>query len=228
MENKETIIISLGGSLIVPDGVDVPFVKEFVSFIKEYVKKNFHFVLITGGGKICRIYNEAAEKITNPTKEDLDWIGIATTKVNAELLRVSLGELAYEEVIKDPTLITKTDKPVIVGGGWKPGCSSDNDAVIIAEKLGGKKVINLSNIDYVYDKDPKQYMDAKPLKEISWTEFRSILPREWVPGLNSPFDPTAAVHAERLGLHVVVMNGKNIENIKNYLDGKDFVGTVIK
>jgi uridylate kinase len=228
MDNRETIIISLGGSLIIPDNIAVEFLKDFISLIKDYIKKDFHFVIITGGGKICRVYNKALGEIISPTTEELDWLGIATTKLNAELIRISFGDLANEEVLKDPNLITKTHKSVIVGGGWRPGCSSDNDAVIIAEKLGAKKVINLSNIDYVYDKDPRQNPDAKPLKEVSWEEFRSILPKEWVPGLNSPFDPTAAVHAERLGLHVVVMNGKNIENLKNYLDGKEFIGTVIK
>lgn len=228
MDNRETVVLSLGGSLIIPDGVDVDFLRNFISFVKDYIKKDFHFVIITGGGKICRIYNEAAKKMTSPTKEDLDWIGIATTKVNAELLRVSFGDIAYEKVLNDPNLIIKTNKSVIIGCGWKPGCSSDNDAVIIAEKLEAKKVINLSNIDYVYNKDPKKYSDAKPIKEISWENFRSILPKEWVPGLNSPFDPTAAVHAERLGLEVVVMNGKNIENLKNYLDGKEFIGTIIR
>lgn len=226
---NETIVISLGGSLIIGDNVMIPFLKDFVSLIKTYVEENnYRFVIITGGGKICRTYNLAAEEIGHPSKEDLDWIGIASTRLNAELLRASFGEIAYKEIISNPHEIPETDKSIIIGSGWIPGCSSDNDAVIIAEKIGAKKVINLSNVNYVYDKDPRQFADAKPITSSSWEDFRKLLPSEWTPGLNSPFDPIAAEKAEKLGLTVVTMNGKNIENFKNFLDGKEFVGTIIK
>ena len=90
-----------------------------------------------------------------------------------------------------------------------------------------KKIINLSNIDYVYDKDPRKYPDAVRIEKISWADFRTLLPSEWDPGLSSPFDPIAAKEAEYLGIEVAIMNGKNIENLKNYLDGQEFLGTVI-
>jgi uridylate kinase len=228
MENKKTIVVSLGGSLIVPDGIAVDFLKDFISLIKVYIEKDFRFVLIAGGGKICRVYNKAVSEITSPSKEDLDWIGIATTKLNAELLRVSFGGLAYEKVITNPNEIPNTDKSIMIGSGWEPGCSSDNDAIIMAKNMNAKKVVNLSNIDFVYDSDPKINPNAQPIKEISWEDFREILPKEWNPGLNSPFDPIAAKHAQDLEIEVVIMNGKNIENLKNYLDGKEFVGTIIK
>jgi uridylate kinase len=93
--------------------------------------------------------------------------------------------------------------------------------------VGAKKVINLSNIDYAYDKDPNKFPDAEIIKESTWGDFRKLLPTEWDPGLNAPFDPIAAERAEELGLEVVIMNGKNIENLKKYLDGGEFVGTVI-
>ncbi len=227
MDTKEYIIISLGGSLIVPDEIDVVFVKDFVSMIKEYTEKGFYFVIITGGGKLARSYGSTAKKINNPSNTDLDWIGIAATRLNAELLRVSFGDIAYEIIIMDPNIIPITSKSVLIGGGWKPGNSSDLAAVHAAESIGAKKLINLSNIDYVYDKDPKKFLDAIKIEQSSWSDFLTILPEEWGPGLNVPFDPIAAKKAEELGLEVVIMNGKNIENLKKYLDGKEFIGTVI-
>src|SRR5574344_2121202 len=128
MENKK-IVMSLGGSLIVPSEIDSPFVKSFVSFIKEYVDKGYEFVLITGGGKISRNYSNTLKEIANPTNEDLDWLGIAVTRVNAEFIRVALGNLAFDKIITDPDFIPETTKPVIVGGGWKPGNSSDLAAI---------------------------------------------------------------------------------------------------
>lgn len=226
--DKETIIISLGGSIIVPDQVDTEFLKLFVSSIREYTLKGFKFLIITGGGKVCRRYNDSLKEIIDASNEDLDWLGIAATRLNAELVKLSFGDLAYEKIILDPDFIPETDKPIIVGGGWKPGNSSDLAAIHCAKSIGARKIINLSNIDYVYDKDPKKNTDAKPIKEISWSDFKEIVPKEWGPGINSPFDPVAAREAEALHYEVAILNGKNIENLKNYLDGKEFVGTTIK
>jgi len=77
-------------------------------------------------------------------------------------------------------------------------------------------VINLSNVDQVFDKDPKVFPDAKPLDKISWEDFRKMVGDEWTPGMNSPFDPIASQKAHELGVKVVVMNGKNFENIDKF------------
>jgi len=228
MNKNNKIVISLGGSLIVPDVIDVSFVESFVSLIKEYVSRGFSFLIITGGGKVCRDYDDSLRKIVNPSNEDLDWLGISATKLNAEFVRICFGNLAFDKIILDPDLIPKTDKPVLVGGGWKPGNSSDLAAVYGARSVGATKIINLSNIDYVYDKDPKKYDNAKPIKDISWSDFISLFPKEWIPGENIPFDPIASSMASELGYEVVILNGKNIDNLKNYLEEKEFVGTTIK
>ena len=228
IDADKRIVISLGGSIIFSDGVDVNFLKDFVTTIKEYVAMGFKFSIITGGGIICRQYNNSLKEIVIPSFEDLDWLGIAVTRLNAEFIRICFEDLAYEKVILDPDNIPDTDKPILVGGGWRPGNSSDLAAVHSAKSIEAKKVVNLSNIDFVYNTDPKNNPDAFIIKEINWSEFRKLLPEKWRPGLSSPFDPIAAKEAESFGLEVVIMNGRNIENLKDYLDGKDFIGTIIK
>ena len=145
---KETIVISLGGSLIVPDEIDVIFLSSFISLIKENVSKGSRFVIITGGGRTCRKYNESLEKIIDASNEDLDWMGIASTRLNAEFIRICFGSLSYEKVVLDPDFIPVTDKSIIVGGGWKPGNSSDLAAIHSAKTLNAKKIINLSNTKF--------------------------------------------------------------------------------
>lgn len=228
MEKNNYIVISLGGSIIIPDQIDTDFLKNFISLIKEYTEKGYSFIIITGGGKICRTYNDSLEKIIKPTDEDLDWMGISATRLNAELVRIAFGDLAYERILLDPEIIPKTEKPIIVGGGWKPGNSSDLAAIRSAIRVGASKLINLSNVDYAYNKDPKIFPDAKIMKESSWADFRAILPDTWSPGINVPFDPIASKEAEENGIEVAIMNGRKLENLKNYLDGKEFIGSVIK
>jgi uridylate kinase len=225
---EEVFVISLGGSLICPESIDISFLKDFRNLILENIKKGRKFLIITGGGKIGRFYLNSIKEIVDPTNTDLDWIGIASTRLNAEFLRVLFAENAYEKIILDPDNIPQIEKSVVVGGGWKPGNSSDLASIHAAISIGSKKVINLSNIDCVYDKDPKKDADAVKIENISWADLISILPQEWKPGLNSPFDPIAARYAKEKNIEVAIMNGNNLENLQNYFDGKEFLGTSIK
>jgi hypothetical protein len=100
-------------------------------------------------------------------------------------------------------------------------------ATLVCDDYGVTKIVNMSNIDMVYEKDPKKFPDAKPIKEASWSEFRELVGDKWIPGMNAPFDPIAAKNSQELELTTVIVNGKNLDNLQNYMDGKEFVGTVI-
>jgi uridylate kinase len=224
---SEIVILSVGGSLIAPNEIDLDFLKNLKELLLEQIKSGKRFALICGGGKIARNYRDAAMKFREISVVEGDWLGIYATRLNAQLVKTIFGGLTHTKVIENPTEKINFTEKIIVAAGWEPGCSTDYDAVLLAKNLGVKKLVNLSNIDYVYDKDPRKFKDAKPIKETSWKDFRKLLQRDWSPGLNSPFDPVAAKDAEQLKLEVVVMNGKNMKNLKDYLDGKAFVGTKI-
>ena len=224
---NETIIISLGGSLIIPDNIDMDFLKDFKKLILSNIEKGKKFVIITGGGKICRRYQEAAKQMVSVSVEDLDWIGIASLRLNAELLRVIFEEYAHSQVITNLEETFSSNKPVIIGSAFKPGGSTDWDAVFAARTTGAKRIINLSNTDYVYDSDPKINSNAKKIEKISWADYRKIIPKEWSSGLNSPFDPVASELAQKERMQIIIMNGKPVDNLAKYLNGEKFLGTVI-
>lgn len=228
MQN-ETFVISLGGSIIIPNEVDIDFLKSFRELILNEVKKGKKFAVVCGGGALARKYIESAKLLGQDKENALDWVGIASTRQNAELVRVMFDDSAFEKIIFDPDIVPSTEKSVLVGGGWKPGNSSDLASVHMAKSLDAKKLINLSNIDFVYDKDPKQFPDAEKIEKISWADFRKILPapENWKAGMSAPFDPVAAREAETQGLEVFILNGKNIENLAKYLSNEEFIGTKI-
>ncbi len=225
--SEETIIISLGGSLIVPDEIDTVFLREFKNLVLSHVVRGRKFIIITGGGKICRKYQEVAVTLDNPTNFNLDWIGIASLKLNAELLRVIFGEYTHEKVVSDLSEDLSFDKPIIIGSALRPGQSSDFNAVLAAKTVGAKKIINLSNIDHIYTADPKLNPDAVRIENISWIDYFALIPKEWNPGLSTPFDPVASRVAKEEGMEVVIMNGKPIDNLAKCLDGEIFSGSRI-
>lgn len=225
---NESIIISLGGSVIVPDDINVKFLKNFQKVILKNIKKGHRFFIITGGGKTARRYQNAAGEISGITRDDIDWIGIHSTLLNAHLIRTIFRKNAYKRIINDPRdMADKFNEKIIVACGWSPGWSTDYIAVRIAEKYNIKKLINISNVDYVYDKDPRKFKNAVPIKNILWKDFRKIVGNKWDPGLHMPFDPIASRLAQKIGLKVAVINSKNTKNLENCLANKKFIGTVI-
>lgn len=223
----ETVAISLGGSLIVPSDIDVEFLKKFRKLILKFIKKK-KFIIICGGGKTCRKYQKAAAKITKLTDEDLDWLGIHATRLNAHLLRTIFRQYAFPRIIKNPNEKIKLNRQLLIAAGHEPGSSTDYDAVILARNFKVKTLINLTNTNYVYDKDPNKFKGAKIIKRITWKSYRKISGDKWDPGLNVPFDPVAAKEAEKIKLKVMIMNGRNIKNLENFLNGRNFKGTVIE
>lgn len=227
-QKREYVVVSVGGSLIVPGEIDTKFLKDFRALVLRKVREGLYFYVITGGGKLARRYQDAArEAHGNLPGDDADWIGIHATRLNAHLFRTMFSEHARDRIVKDPTKPLTANKPVIIGAGWKPGHSTDLCAVMAAKKLGAKRLVNLSNIDYVYDSDPRTNPSAKKFERLSWKEFRALIPKEWDPGLSSPFDPVAAKEADASHLEVAIINGNKLAEFEKYLSGEPFVGTVI-
>lgn len=222
--------MSVGGSLIVPGAIDTVFLTNLKAFIDtqttEYGRR---FIIIAGGGRTARNYQEAAAAVSDLNAEDLDWMGIHATRLNGHLLRTIFRDTAHRVMITNPDEVLDVPKheKVVIAAGYRPGSSTDLRAVQIAEKLGATKVINLSNIDYVYTADPRTNPEATKIESINWPDFRALIPSDWDPGLSSPFDPIAAKVAQRDNIEVAIINGDRLEEVVKYLEGDAFVGTLI-
>lgn len=229
MSITETIVMSVGGSLIVPDAIDTTFLTDLKNFIVSETALGRRFIIIAGGGRTARRYQEAASVVSELTNDDLDWMGIHATRLNGHLLRTIFRDIAYRVVITNPDEILdiSPSENVIIAAGYRPGCSTDLRAIQIADRVGAKKVINLSNTDYVYTENPKDNPAAEKIETITWSDFRKLIPEDWGPGLSSPFDPVAAREAEKLGIEVAQINGARIAEVIHYVHGEEFIGTRI-
>ena len=224
-------IISLGGSIIAPDGVDTAFLSAFRKAIVAYLEEEpeARLVFVAGGGAPARVYQKALREIrTDADTSVQDWLGIKATHLNAMLIKGVFSGYVTDDVVTDPTAedLEFTGR-ILAAGGWKPGFSTDTDAVYLARRFGADRIINLSNIRKVYTADPRIDKDAKPIDRISWHDFRAMVGDEWTPGKNAPFDPIASRLAEESGLTVICADGRDIENTIAILKGKEAEGTII-
>nr|QQK86910.1 uridylate kinase [Treponema denticola] len=227
-------VLSVGGSIVAPDKPDFDFLDKFSKTIRNWLSQDSSrkIIMVIGGGAPARDYQNAYRTVCDLRKasaknDEADWIGIMATRLNAQLVKAVFEDLCPNPVIYDPTTVDMLGGQILVAAGWKPGFSTDNDAVALAEMFSGNLVVNLSNIAKVYTDDPKKNPEAKPIDSISWEDFIKIVRTEWVPGKNTLFDPIASQRAQKAGIKVICAAGKDIENLENILNGKNFKGTVI-
>ena len=137
-------------------------------------------------------------------------------------MRTVFRDLAYSVVVKNPKRTPKRQrKSIIVAAGWKPGWSTDYVAARIAHRVGATHLINMSNIDQVYDADPREVPGANPLSDMNWKEYRKMVGNEWSPGLSAPFDPIASKFCHKKHIEVFVV-GNDFDNVERLLDGREF------
>jgi uridylate kinase len=224
----KTIILKLGGSIFLPEEINTIFLTKLKSTIEEYTSKGNRFIIIVGGGYTCRKYQNALKEVITPTNDTLDWLGIHATELNAQLLKLMFEGKASPEIITDPTKPVDKNSNIIIAAGYKPGWSTDYDAMLLSEQFEDKMIIVLSNIKNIYNKDPRKHPDATPYKNMTWKELSELVGDKWTPGLNTTMDQVAVKIGLKNQVRVVFADGRDIENFKKILNEKDFEGTIIE
>lgn len=238
---SDWLVLDLGGSIVSPGmGPDLPFVRKIAEFLTGWLRGAADRALgvVVGGGAPARIYQEGLRSLRKMRRiqsdsGDLDRLGIAATRLNAEFLRCALrdsGLQVYSQILCDYWDLPSCEVfgEAVVGCGWKPGFSTDYDAVLLAEHCGCRRLLCLSNIAEVYTDDPEKNPDAKAVSSMNWDEYQLILGEQtWNPGARLPFDPVATKHAADIGLELVFLDGRNLTNLGDFLLGKPFRGTQI-
>lgn len=231
LDVHDPLILSVGGSLIVPNGgPDVEFLKGLRQLVLKFANENRRIVIVTGGGKTARHYIDAASGVQAISDEDLDWLGIHATRLNGHLVRTILRDIAHPIVYKNPLAVPPLQEwqgNVLIGAGWRPGWSTDYVACRIAQLLDAKTVINMSNIDCVYNDDPRTNPQAEAQTDMRWREYRKMVGDVWSPGLSAPFDPVAARFCHKYGMSVAVVNGGCLEEVEKVISGQEFAGTIL-
>jgi len=221
--NDAAVVISLGGSVVAPKNVDVRFVSRFRAFIR-LLSRTRRIAITCGGGAPARSMIASARSLGVTKEEDLHWIGIRQTAMNAELLRAAL--YISDPVATSYTTTTRFSQRIIIAAGRKPGATTDYCAVILARALGSKTVYNVTDVDGVYTSDPRKNRRAKRFTSLTWGEYLKLFSPQSKPGLHAPFDPVASKAAARYHIRVFIIPS-SIGNFRRLLAGKAFRGTLL-
>ncbi|MFA5764377.1 MAG: UMP kinase [archaeon] len=219
-------VISAGGSVFIKEEINAAKIKQFCELIDKFSAQGYKFVVVIGGGKTARAYQEVAKKM-GANNFELDTIGINATKLNAMLFLNGIKN-AYPKVVdklSELKIIINNYTPIL--GGMSEGQTTDAVAALAAEVLGGK-FINLSNVDGIYDADPRIDSDAVLFEKLSFNDVNFLLrEKELVPGQNLFLDKQAASILTRSKIPSAFLSGEHLGDLENYLLGNSFRGTIV-
>lgn len=220
------IVVAIGGSILLKEYDSTKF-QEYSEILKS-LSKDHELFIVVGGGKPAREYIGMARDL-GAGEAQCDDIGIEVTRINARILLSALGDYAYQRIphnFQEAAEFSAYGK-IIVMGGTEPAHSTDAVSAILAEYVNADKLINLTSVDGMFDKDPNKYDDAELIKEITADQMIEVISgKDTKAGTYEIFDMTAIQMIKRSSLETIIANGFEPENLIKAIEGED-IGTRI-
>jgi predicted uridylate kinase len=223
---KSSIVLKIGGSVIYDNSLNVN--QDLLDKLKDwYFRKKDDYqniVIVVGGGSLSR---DLQEKISRHIggQEYLHSIGMSVTHTNANLLRAYIGDpeiVVPQRLGEAYELLMDSGKSIMVCGGLKVGWSTDMDAAVFADILNESRITKVSDIDYIYDKDPSIVEDATPMKDMTWNEYFKLFNIQedstHTPNGNIPIDVECARFCKRKEISFWISGGSRIKQANVFED----------
>ena len=228
---KEVIVLSLGGSMIIPKDINVKYLQKFKKLLKKHSKK-YKFVVVCGGGSTAREYIKGLDKEKVMQKKfHQGLLGIATTRLNARFMTYFFGEDANKGVPNDMVDVKNMLRiyDFVFCGALRYAKAETSDAT--SAKLANffkTKFINMTNVDGLYTSNPKTNKNAKFISGISWKKFNDIANKmKFKPGQHFVLDQSAAKLIKKNQITTYII-GTDLKQLNRLLKNKKFKGTTIK
>ncbi len=225
---KEVIILSLGGSIIIPEDINLSYLKKFKRIIKKFTKK-YKFVIVCGGGSLARKYIKAikSEGIGITLQS---FAGISATRTNARFMSYFFEQDSIKGIPHTTETLEENlkEKDIVFCGAleYRPDQTSDSTAAILAKHFNSE-FINITNIKGLYTDNPLTNKNAKFISKINWNDFLKRAEKiKFTPGQHFVLDQKAAkiIQQEKIKTYIIGPSPKQLENL---LNKKKFIGTTI-
>jgi len=221
------IALKLGGFLF-PKELNFDSIQAYAELLKKLFSDGHQLIVVTGGGKGAREYITAAREM-GASETICDEIGIEYTRLNSRLLISAIPKEASPDVPQNIQEINNSLRfnKIIVMGGLQPGQSTNAVAALAAELIDADMFINATDVDGIYEDDPKTNPDAKMYDKIKIMDlFDLITKKRSIAGSYKLFDLVAVNLIARSKIPTWFVNGKDPKNIENIIHGKH-IGTRI-
>ncbi len=225
---KEDLVISIGGSIVLPDDDDLTYLNDLIDMLKD-ITDDYNLYIVIGGGSTARKYIQWGREL-GADEATLDELGIDTSRLNARLLIIGLGKDTYPVAAKnfDEAISAGNHYSVVIMGGTHPGHTTDAVAAMLAERLKVNRLINATSIDGVYTADPKKDDDAERIDLLDYDRLLDIVSKgPGGAGPNVVFDPMAAKIIKRANIETFIVDGRDLDELEKAIKDADFHGSKI-
>lgn len=225
---KDKVVISIGGSILIPGDEDGAYIKKLAALLKE-LSSDVDISVVCGGGKTARYYASVSEDIDG-TMYQQDLFGITATRMNAGLLDLALGYDNYPTIpltIKEAASRRK-DGEIMVMGGTEPGHTTDGVAAMLAQEIGADRIVNATSVDAVYSEDPKTNGEAERYSEITIGKLEELVYEEHGASRSGVFDPLGVKIAKKNNIDIFMVHGRDLEDLRSAILGHRVKGTVVR
>ncbi len=227
------VLLKLSGEVLagkIGHGIDFDKVLEVCGKVKECVDMGVEVAIVVGGGNFWRGRTSGKMDRTRA-----DHMGMLATVINSLALADGLEQTGLEARVETAIAMNQIAEPyirnkavrhlekgrvVVFGcGTGNPFFSTDTAAALRAAEIGADVIFKATNVDGVYDSDPKLNPDAKKYDELTHLD---VLQQ----GLHV-MDSTAASLCMDNNINILVFNLNDPDNIVRAMKGEK-IGTVVK
>ena len=134
-----------------------------------------------------------------------------------------------DKVPEDPEELASNSKPgrIVVMGGTVPGHTTDAVSAMVAKALGADRIVNATSVDAVYTDDPRTNPDAEKILDMTIQDLENIVYKEHGASRSSVFDPLGVQIAKENRIDILIVEGRNLDELRNAIVGNDIKGTFV-
>jgi len=226
----EPVVVSIGGSVLLTGEGDREYLAQLADLLKR-LGGALRLVVTVGGGRTAREYIGIGRDL-GLTEFELDEIGIEVTRLHARLLSARIGPPTPAEpptTVREAVEHAHRASPIVLGG-TEPGHTTDGVAALLAVRLRAARLVNATNVNGIYDRDPRRFPGARRIARLSWPEFRALVASETdgTAGQSFLFDRLGADSLSRSGIPLAVVHGRDLKNLEAAILGRPFDGSRVE
>ncbi|MCM1323077.1 MAG: UMP kinase [Acetobacter sp.] len=234
IKRYKRILLKLSGEGLMGDqqfGINENVMNSFSESIKKAYDDGIELCIVIGGGNFYRGVNNKNEAVSRPVA---DQAGMLATVINALFLKSALNYKGVsaeilsglevpqvaetytyrraQELLKNKTVL------IFAGGTGNPYFTTDTGATLRALESGCDALFKATQVDGVYDRDPKKDTGAKRFNSISYDD---VITKNL-----KVMDMTAISMARENNLPIIVFKQENENSLTNVLSGKGNFTTI--